>query len=65
MNVDWLLLSKQKSYLLRLVHEGENKFLTEEHVDLLMGVVNFMDSFQDWSIDVGNATENEVFPEWT
>lgn len=62
LNVDWRLLAKQKSYLLRLINEGENKSLTEEQVDLLMGVVCFIDSFQDWSIDVGNATEDEVLP---
>lgn len=53
MNVDWALLRAQKQRLLEL--DGDDELIT--------GVIHFIDAFQDWSVDNGNATEEEVFGE--
>ena len=64
MNVDWKLLREQKEYLVTLTDTIDPMGLTGE-VEVLDGIIHFIDAFQDWSVDQGNATEAEVFGELT
>ncbi len=58
MNVDWKLLREQKEWLVSMANEDDR--LTKE-IEVLDGVIHFIDAFQDWSVDQGNAAEKEVF----
>ena len=59
MNVDWELLREQKLALLSIMRGDFTPIYNEE----LEGIVNFIEAFQDWPIDQGNATAEEVFGE--
>ena len=56
MNVDWELLRKQKEALVLHIMDG-----TPIPMAVLDGIIHFIDAFQDWSVDQGNATDKDVF----
>lgn len=58
MNLDWELLRRQKAFLIELAECGEYPPEQEEMFD---GIINLIDSIQDYAIINGNATEEEVF----
>lgn len=51
-NIDWNLLKKQKAQLL------EN---AEQHNLDVSGIINLIDSLQDYVVDICGVEENEVF----
>ncbi len=56
--IDFPLLEKQKNTLLELSIYGS---LTMKEIDALEGIINFVDAFQDYAVDVMGKPENEVF----
>ena len=58
MNVDWELLRDQKLYVLHMVND---KSRSSQERSVLDGLIHFIDAFQDWTVDQGNATEKDVF----
>jgi hypothetical protein len=57
--IDWELLKKQKRSLLSIISDG---FLPdEEPKDDLIGIVNLLDSIQDYAVDVMGVDEKTVF----
>ena len=55
---DWKLLFQQKKVLLYIASWGG---LSQEQVDALDGIINFIDSIQDSAVDENGFTEEEVF----
>lgn len=56
MNLDWALLRRQKIALLELS-------LPEKDDKLIQGIIHIIDAIQDYAVDHGDATEQEVFGE--
>lgn len=63
MNIDWELLRKQKVWLLLLARKAFNNpdAWTDEDREMFDGLINLIDGIQDYAIDNGDATEQEVF----
>jgi flagellar hook-associated protein FlgK len=57
MLVDYDLLRAQKGAL----HRAMDMYVEGEEKDLLTGLSNFLDSFQDNAVDVEGKTSREVF----
>jgi hypothetical protein len=51
--IDWDLLSSQKQWLAQQA----------EHSDEAEGLLNVIDTLQDWAVDVAGLSEEEVFGE--
>lgn len=60
MNVDWKLLREQKEAL--VLHMMNGTPIRMAHLD---GIIHFIDAFQDYTVDNGDATELEVFGDLT
>ncbi len=59
-NIDWKLLSGQKTQLLELIGAPAPK-LPMEAVEALDGIVHLIDGIQDLAVQSRLATEAEVF----
>lgn len=60
MNLNWELLRKQKAFLLGLATEADESDRKED-ADMLDGIYGVFDYLQDYAVDNGNATKEEVF----
>jgi hypothetical protein len=61
-NVDWAQLKKQKQELLKAIEEAENKYgnPNPERADALNGILNLIDSIQDYAVDTCGLSEELV-----
>ena len=60
--VDWVLLRKQKLMLLEMMNEFSLTYFNDaEKEGLAEGLINLIDSIQDYAIDELDKTEEEVF----
>jgi hypothetical protein len=61
-NMDWELLKKQKACLLMLagLKVGGEPYFSAEVIDNLDGIINMLDSIQDYAADVMGLDENLV-----
>lgn len=57
-NINWPLLREQKLTLVKL---AEDQRLTKEEQEHIEGLLSLLDSFQDYAVDSGRATDKEVF----
>lgn len=57
--VDYNLLQEQKALLLKLL---SNPMLSNAEVDLIDGLVIFLDNYQDSVVETGIMTEDQAFP---
>lgn len=55
-NIDWVLLRAQKAALLAYVMDG-----TPIPHGMADGLINFLDAFQDATVEGGSATYSQVF----
>lgn len=60
---DWELLRKQKEQVFKLMRHLDMNATDEynEDVEALDGIINFLDTFQDYAVDVMGIDENKVF----
>lgn len=59
--VDYNLLRKQKQALVFLEVHYRDTIKDREIADNLMGLINFIDNFQDDAVNIISKTEKEVF----
>jgi hypothetical protein len=61
--IDWQLLKEQKQLLIEIIwNEKPTEFkLTEQHTDAIEGIINFLDTIQDYAVDDLGIPEDEVF----
>lgn len=61
--IDWKLLKKQKKTLLAVIEENEINTVLQnpERVDDLTGILNLVDSIQDFAVDIMKVDEKIVF----
>jgi hypothetical protein len=59
--IDWVLLKKQKKTLLNVIDGCEKSDVVPDGVDDLIGILNLVDAFQDFAVDVMGLDENTVF----
>ena len=57
-NIDYSKLKDQKQ---KLIYVADDSDLTQETRDQLQGIVNLIDSLQDFAVDVMGKPESEVF----
>jgi hypothetical protein len=58
--IDWRLLREQKRYLLELSSPLIGIF-TEKEYNAFEGIINLLDSIQDYAVDECGIDENDVF----
>jgi hypothetical protein len=65
---NWELLRGQKTVLLKLVNEIEKQktstaiiSMPKETAEVLDGIINFLDSIQDYAVDIAGKDEVDVF----
>jgi hypothetical protein len=56
--IDWKLLKKQKFQLLKVIN---NDAVTPKQKESLEGILNLLDTVQDFAVDVLGINEKEVF----
>lgn len=56
--IDWALLKAQKSELITSEVRDEDCLV---HCDCVEGLINLLDSIQDYAVDEMNIDKNEVF----
>jgi hypothetical protein len=56
--IDWKLLKKQKIQLLKVINKDA---VTPKEKESLEGILNLLDSVQDFAVDVLGVNEKEVF----
>ena len=56
--VDYVLLAKQKGTLIEILEVNDHKIQT----DLIEGLIEFLDGFQDATVESGLVAEETVFP---
>lgn len=63
MNIDWVLLRRQKEWLFKLTNEISSNpdAWTDNDFDCADGLLYLLDTIQDYAVDNGDATEFEVF----
>lgn len=61
--IDWQLLKEQKHLLVEIIrNKNPTEFkLTEQHTDAIEGIINFLDTIQDYAVDDLGIPEDEVF----
>jgi hypothetical protein len=56
--IDWKLLKKQKIHLLKVINKDA---VTPKEKESLEGMLNLLDSLQDYAVDVMGIDEKTVF----
>ena len=56
--IDWKLLHKQKKNLLKLINDKKTSIKEKEHLE---GILNLLDSIQDYAVDTLGIEEKTVF----
>jgi hypothetical protein len=61
--IDWKLLSEQKGQLLETIEDLENEQTSsnQHKIDSLNGILNLLDSLEDYAVDEIGVDENTVF----